>query len=105
MPFESLFESAAAGTNLPENILPGLVASLVVLLVFVYVRGILRAYRAAGADWAKMDRDVKMVFLLAVPLFRGAIKVLVLADQVFYTPKVEAMTRGISVTPGNRERG
>ena len=53
----------------------------------------MRAYRAAGEGWRSMDRDVKLVFLLAVPIFRGAIKILLLADKVFYTPKVEAITK------------
>jgi hypothetical protein len=94
MPLESLIETAAALlTALQERFLPAIIASLVGLLMLLYMRGMVRAYRAAGDDWPGMDRDVRVVFLIAVPLFRGAIKVLVLADRVFYTPKVEAMTR------------
>jgi hypothetical protein len=90
---DTLIEMATSlRTVLRENMLPALVLSLVGLLILLYVRGIVHAYRAAGADWRGMDRDVRLVFLLAVPLFRGAIKVLVLADRVFYTPRVEAMT-------------
>ena len=51
----------------------------------------LRAYRAAGDGWKRMDRDVRMVFLFAVPLFRGGIKLFLLADRLFYTPKFERM--------------
>ena len=40
-----------------------------------------------------MDRDVRLVFLLAVPLFRGGIQVLLLIDRLFYAPKTEIMTR------------
>jgi hypothetical protein len=84
---------AAARTSIRENALPALLASLVLLLLLLYMRGMVRAYRAAGAGWWSMDRDVRIVFLLAVPLFRGVITVFVLADRVFYTPKVELMTR------------
>ena len=76
-----------------ENILPALLVSLAGLLMLLYMRGMVRAYRATGDDWQRMDCDVRIVFLFAVPLFRGAIKVLLLADRVFYTPKVEVMTR------------
>jgi hypothetical protein len=70
-----------------DTLLPVFYASLVVLLLLLYGRGMMRAYRAAGEGWRKMDRDVQIVFLFGVPLFRGAIKVLLLADRLFYHPK------------------
>jgi hypothetical protein len=36
-----------------------------------------------------MDRDVRLVFLLVVPLFRGGIQVLLWVDRLFYTPTSE----------------
>jgi hypothetical protein len=43
------------------------------MALLLYLRGMVRAYRTAGAGWKCMDRDVRVVFLLAVPLFRGGI--------------------------------
>jgi hypothetical protein len=76
-----------------EAICPALLVSLLGLLALLYVRAMVLAYRAAGADWQRMDRDVRIVFLLAAPLFRGAIKLLLLADRILYTPKIETMTK------------
>jgi hypothetical protein len=36
-----------------------------------------------------MDRDVRLVFLLAVPLFRVGIQVLLWIDKLFYTPTLK----------------
>ena len=74
-----------------DNLLPVLLLSFVTLLLLLYVRGMVRAYRAAGDGWKRMDRDVRMVFLFAVPLFRGGIKLFLCADSLLYTPKVERM--------------
>ena len=73
-------------------LLPVLAASILVFLFVLYLRGIVRAYRAAGESWKTMDRNVRLVFLLAVPLFRGGIQVLLLIDRLFYAPKTERMT-------------
>jgi hypothetical protein len=81
---ELIASAATIRALLCENAPYALAASLGGLLVLLYVRGMWRAYRAAGDDWQDMDRDVRVVFLLAVPLFRGAITVLVLADRIFY---------------------
>ena len=86
MRYEDLVEKMVA-----DDLLPALLLSFVTLLLLLYVRGMVRAYRAAGDDWKRMDRDVRMVFLFAVPLFRGGIKVFLWADRLFYTPKVERM--------------
>jgi hypothetical protein len=74
-------------------LLPGLAASILAFLFVLYLRGVVRAHRAAGEGWKTMDRDVRLVFLLAVPLFRGGIQVLLLIDRLFYAPKTEIMTR------------
>jgi hypothetical protein len=73
--------------------LAGLVVSILVLLA-LYVRGMIGAYRAAGDSWKTMDRDVRMVFLLAVPLFRGGIFLLMWIDRLFYAPKSVATASG-----------
>jgi hypothetical protein len=75
-----------------DAMLPALAASIVVFLLLLYVWGIVGAYRAAGDGWKTMDRDVRLVFLLAVPLFRAGIQVLLWVDRLFYTPKVEKIT-------------
>ena len=80
--------------TIADDLLPALPISLLIILLLLYVRGIGRAYRAAGEDWKRMDRDVRTVFLFAVPLFRGGIKLFLWADRLFYTPKVERMTPG-----------
>ena len=90
---EMLGAAAAFLSDMRDNILPALLFSVVGVLMLLYIRGMVRAYRAAGDGWRSMDRDVRLVFLLAVPLFRGAIKVLLLADKVLYTPKVETIPR------------
>jgi hypothetical protein len=77
-----------------EYFLPALPFSLLVVLLLIYLRGMVRAYCAAGDGWKRMDRDVRMVFLFAVPLFRGSINILVLADKLFYTPRAELMKPG-----------
>jgi hypothetical protein len=71
------------------SLLPVLGVSILACLLLLYVRGILQAYRAAGDGWRTMDRDVRFVFLLVVPLFRGGIQVLLWIDRLFYTPKSE----------------
>lgn len=68
----------------PEFLYIGLAA--LVLLLLLYLWGVLRAYRAAGDTWKAMDRDVRLVFLLTVPLFRAAIQLLLWLDKLFYTP-------------------
>jgi hypothetical protein len=92
MRYEDLFENVTTyRATVWDNLLPVLLLSFVTLLLLLYLRGMARAYRAAGDAWKGMDRDVRMVFLLAVPLFRGGIKVFLWADRLFYTPKVERM--------------
>ena len=80
------------------SLLRVLAASILVFLLLLYAWGIVRAYRAAGDSWKTMDRDVRLVFLLAVPLFRGAIKVLLCIDRLFYNPRSAAMTRNADAT-------
>ena len=92
MRYEDLVENVSAyWATVADNLLPSLLLSLVTLLLLLYVRGMVRAYRAAGDDWERMDRDVRTVFLLAVPLFRGGIKVFLWADRLFYTPTIERL--------------
>lgn len=79
--------------DLDEALLAAVPVSLV-LFVLLYLRGIVRAYRASGESWKTMDRDVRLVYLLAVPLFRGGIKVLLLLDKLFYMPKGEITKTG-----------
>jgi hypothetical protein len=81
-----------------------LAASILVFLVVLYLLGIVRAYRAARESWKTMDRDVRLVFLLAVPLFRGGIQLLLLVDKLFYSPKTEKMT-GRRVDTSRNTRG
>ena len=84
MPQEELFD---------VSLFRMLAASIPVFLLLLYAWGIVRAYRAAGDSWKTMDRDVRLVFLLAVPLFRGGINVLLWIDRLFYAPRSAAMTR------------
>ena len=92
MRYEDLIENVTAyRATVADNLLPALLLSFVTLMLLLYVRGMVRAYRAAGDGWKRMDRDVRMVFLFAVPLFRGGIKLFLWADRLFYTPKVERM--------------
>jgi hypothetical protein len=77
-----------------QDLLPALPVSFLIMALLLYLRGMVQAYRAAGAGWKCMDRDVRVVFLLAVPLFRGGIKLFMLADRLFYTPRVELMKNG-----------
>ena len=49
-----------------DPVIPVLIVSTLAL-VGLYVNGIVRACRAAGDSWKTMDRDVWLVFLLAVP--------------------------------------
>lgn len=72
-----------------DNLLAALPLSVVVMLSYLYIRGMYRAYRAAGDDWGRMDRDVRVVFLFAVPVFRGAVRLLMMADRIFYRPKTQ----------------
>lgn len=76
-------------TTVKDYLFPALPFALVIILLFIYLRGMLRAYRAAADGWKSMDHDVRVVFLLAVPLFRGGIKTFMLADRLFYRPKAE----------------
>ena len=95
MRYEDLFENVTTyRATVADNVVPVLLPSFVILLLLLYLRGMARAYRAAGDTWKGMDRDVRMVFLFAVPLFRGGIKLFLWADRLFYTPKVERMTPG-----------
>ena len=64
-------------------------AIILVCLIVLYLRGVVGPYRAAGDSWRTMDRDVRMAFLLVVPLFRGGIEILLLIDRMFYVPKAE----------------
>jgi hypothetical protein len=73
------------------SVVPVLGTSVLVFLLLIYAWGIVGAYLAAGDTGKSMDRDVKVVFLLAVPLFRGGIRVLLWIDRLFYTPKTETM--------------
>ena len=59
------------------------------LLTVLNVVGMVRAYRAGGAGWKNMDRDVKVVFLLVLPIVRCAGTALLLADRLLYRPKTE----------------
>jgi hypothetical protein len=43
---------------------------------------------------ASLPHRRRRVELLAVPLFRGGIKLFMLADRLFYTPRVELMKNG-----------
>jgi hypothetical protein len=63
--------------------------SVVALLLALYVRGVLRTYREARGGGKTIDRDVLVVLLLVVPLFRGAVRVLFWMDRLFFKPKVE----------------
>ena len=65
-------------------------------LLALYLRGMVGAYRAAGDSWKTMDRDVRIVFLLAVPLFRGGIYVLMWIDRLLYAPTTVATDRSRS---------
>ena len=95
MRYDDLLENVIAyRTTVADNVLPALLLSFIMLLLLLYLRGMVRAYRAAGDGWKRMDRDVRTVFLFAVPLFRGGIKLFLWADRLFYTPKVERMTPG-----------
>ena len=93
MRYDDLLENVIAyRTTVADNVLPALLLSFIMLLLLLYLRGMVRAYRAAGDGWKRMDRDVRMVFLFAVPLFRGGIRLFLWADRLFYTPSVERMT-------------
>ena len=92
MRYEDRVENVSAyGATVANNLLPSLLLSFITLLLLLYVRGMVRAYRAAGDDWKRMDRDVRTVFLFAVPLFRGGIKLVLWADRLFYTPTIETL--------------
>lgn len=86
MPNNHVADRAASGPSMSDNLLAALPLSIIIMLLLLYARGMYRAYRAAGDDWGKMDRDVRLVFLFAVPVFRGGIKVFILADRLFYRP-------------------
>ena len=95
MRYEDLVENVTAyRATVADNVLPALLLSFFTLLLLLYVRGLVHAYRAADDDWKRLDRDVRTVFLFAVPLFRGGIKLFLWADRLFYMPKVEWMTPG-----------
>ena len=49
-------------SDMRENMLPALMFSVIGVLLLLYVRGMVRAYRVAGDGWRSMDRDVKLVF-------------------------------------------
>jgi hypothetical protein len=70
-----------------SNLLTALPISILVLLGLLYVRGVVRAYLAAGENWKNMDQDVRLVFILLVPLFRAAVTVLMVVDRLFYRPR------------------
>jgi hypothetical protein len=42
-------------------------------LLLLYLIGVARAYFAVGREWARLDRDVRIVFLLAVPVLRAVV--------------------------------
>jgi len=95
MRHEELLDTVATiQAKVTDYLLPALPFSLLVVLLLIYLRGMVRAYRAAGDGWKSMDHDVRVVFLVAVPLFRGGIKAFMLADRMFYTPKAELMKPG-----------
>jgi hypothetical protein len=79
--------------NLLYQFLYWLPAIILACLIVLYLRGVARAYRAAGDGWKRMDPDVRLVFILAVPLFRAGIHVLLLIDRLFYAPRTETMTK------------
>ncbi len=82
-----------------DALLPALAAIILAVALLLYVWAIVGAYRAAAGN--SMDRDVRLVFLLTVPLFRGAVKVLLWVDRIFYTPTSEKMTARGSDTQRN----
>jgi hypothetical protein len=84
-----------------DALLPALAAIILAVALLLYVWAIVGAYRAAADGWNSMDRDVRLVFLLTVPLFRGAVKVLLWVDRIFYTPTSEKMTARGSDTQRN----
>ena len=95
MRYQDLLETVATlRSTVTDNLPRALPLSFLFLLVLLYVRGMVRAYRAAGTGWNRMDRDVRVVFLLAVPLFRGGIRLFLWADRLYYTPKVELIKKG-----------
>jgi hypothetical protein len=69
-----------------SNYFPGPSAAALIALVVLYLWGVARAYRAAGDGWSTMDRDVRVVFLLTVPVFQAAVAVMLCIDRLFYTP-------------------
>jgi hypothetical protein len=84
-----------------DALLPALTASIVAFLLLLYVWGIVGAYRAAGDGWKTMDRDVRLVFLLVVPRFRGGIQILLWVDRLFYTPKAARCSDAQRNPPGS----
>jgi cytochrome bd-type quinol oxidase subunit 2 len=72
--------------RISSNLLTALPISILVLLALLYVRGVVRAYLAAGENWKRMDHDVRLVFILIVPLFRAGVTLLMCADRLFYRP-------------------
>ena len=72
MRYEDLIENVTTyRATVADNLLPELLLSFVTLLLLLYVRGMVRAYRAAGDGWKRMDRDVRMVFLSALAAGAG----------------------------------
>ena len=72
-----------------DKIVTAVIVSFVALLTVLYMTAIARTYREARGGWKNIDRDVLVVLLLVVPLFRAAIRALLWVDRLFYTPKVE----------------
>lgn len=79
-------KNAALWPGMSDNLMAALAVSLPIVLTLLYVRGVARAYIAAGENWKTMDPDVRVVFLLIVPLFRAGVALLMAADWLFYRP-------------------
>jgi hypothetical protein len=57
------------------------------LVLFLYLLGIVRAYRAVPtSDWKGMDLDVRTVYLLLAPIALTIVDVVMIVDRLFYTP-------------------
>lgn len=56
------------------------------IILGLYVCGVVAAYRAAGTGWSRMDRDVKLVYLLAVPFFQAGVRLLLWVDRLLFAP-------------------
>lgn len=81
----SAFSRIFAGPPLDQRLRVKAVAlTIAVIILGLYVFGMVAAYRAAGGGWSQMDRDVKLVYLLAVPLFQAGVRLLLWVDRLFF---------------------